>query len=578
MIMTSGTLSPLNSFVSALRVKVPITLENPHVIDKKQIWVGVVCNGPGGHQLSSAYANRSNANYQKDLGNTIVNFARIVPHGVLVFFPSYYAMKSCIQCWQDRSQTTDGRSIWDRIDNFKTPFVEPQNKAEFKQAMTDFYAKIDDPAVQGAIFFAVCRGKVSEGLDFADNNGRAVIITGMPFPPFKDTKVVLKREFLDQQRRKDGKGMTGQDWYAQQSSRAVNQAIGRVIRHRNDYGAIIFCDQRFSQPRNIAQLPSWLRPELNVYEKFGESQGKLTKFFKACSRDASLHHHAKAGPSGAVPALTAADYAAHNGATATGVDFSADTTVGEYSFAGVKRAQRKRRRVVIEVGSASGATVHIPADDSHDDAPAANLPPKPKKGALFSALSQHAPGDVHITTPAYDMGELAPATIQRAGSGDTLDGSGPAQDKRLNPFDPSWKVQNAEQASGTAVSKKPRKKSLYSSSKTLGEATIDKSKEDRGKQAIATYVDKVKRILEKDDFRRFTKLLKTYKKTEVGEPATAMTTMVQGFRILFVPLGAWVARFGLPFMECATYRQASHWTKGTHFPMPPLLHASFDMS
>ena len=27
----------------------------------------------------------------------------------------------------------------------------------------------------GALFLAVCRGKVSEGLDFADNNARAVI-------------------------------------------------------------------------------------------------------------------------------------------------------------------------------------------------------------------------------------------------------------------------------------------------------------------------------------------------------------------------------------------------------------------
>ena len=33
----------------------------------------------------------------------------------------------------------------------------------------------------GAIFFAVCRGKVSEGLDFADAAGRAVVITGIPY-------------------------------------------------------------------------------------------------------------------------------------------------------------------------------------------------------------------------------------------------------------------------------------------------------------------------------------------------------------------------------------------------------------
>ena len=31
--------------------------------------------------------------------------------------------------------------------------------------------------------------KVSEGLDFADANGRAVIVTGIPFPPKLDPKV-----------------------------------------------------------------------------------------------------------------------------------------------------------------------------------------------------------------------------------------------------------------------------------------------------------------------------------------------------------------------------------------------------
>ena len=63
-------------------------------------------------------------------------------------------------------------------------------------------------------------------MDFADNNGRAVIITGMPYPPFKDPKVMLKREHCDQQVRNKTTTLGGGDWYNQQSARAVNQAIG----------------------------------------------------------------------------------------------------------------------------------------------------------------------------------------------------------------------------------------------------------------------------------------------------------------------------------------------------------------
>ena len=36
---------------------------------------------------------------------------------------------------------------------------------------------------------AVCRGKVSEGLDFSDDNARAVVTIGIPFPNVKDLQV-----------------------------------------------------------------------------------------------------------------------------------------------------------------------------------------------------------------------------------------------------------------------------------------------------------------------------------------------------------------------------------------------------
>lgn len=40
--------------------------------------------------------------------------------------------------------------------------------------------------------------------------------------------------------------LTGQMWYQQSASRAVNQALGRVIRHKYDWGAIFLLDERYS--------------------------------------------------------------------------------------------------------------------------------------------------------------------------------------------------------------------------------------------------------------------------------------------------------------------------------------------
>lgn len=114
--------------------------------------------------------------------------------------------------------------------------------------MDAYYRHLKSAVGGGAIFFAVCRGKVSEGLDFSDEKGRAVIITGIPYPPLKDPRVMLKRQYLDDWSRHQGTGeaLTGDEWYSQQASRAVNQAIGRVIRHRGDYGAVLLFDDRYS--------------------------------------------------------------------------------------------------------------------------------------------------------------------------------------------------------------------------------------------------------------------------------------------------------------------------------------------
>lgn len=123
---------------------------------------------------------------------------------------------------------------------------------------------------------------------------RAVVITGLPFAPSFDPKVKMKREFLDYNKTKQnmksiedgGFGaktanlLSGHEWYTQQAHRAVNQAIGRVIRNRNDYGAVLLLDSRFGLPGNQQGLSMWVRPHILEDEGMGKTISSLVKFYK----------------------------------------------------------------------------------------------------------------------------------------------------------------------------------------------------------------------------------------------------------------------------------------------------------
>ena len=141
---------------------------------------------------------------------------RVVPDGLLVFFPSYGVMRSCVSLWKSHGTPT----IWERICAAKHAVVEPSNKAEFHQAFGEFNAALglqtgrldgkfvdpEDGAVArtgevarhkgGAVFFAVCRGKVSEGIDFPDKAGRAVILTGTAVGRFPNPGTLFQAPFV----------------------------------------------------------------------------------------------------------------------------------------------------------------------------------------------------------------------------------------------------------------------------------------------------------------------------------------------------------------------------------------------
>jgi hypothetical protein len=70
-----------------------------HVITvRQQAWLGALGTGPNGRQLSSAFGRRDDQEYQQELGETLIRLARVVPHGMLVFFPSYGPCVLCFMC------------------------------------------------------------------------------------------------------------------------------------------------------------------------------------------------------------------------------------------------------------------------------------------------------------------------------------------------------------------------------------------------------------------------------------------------------------------------------------------------
>ena len=289
LILTSGTLAPLPGLAAELGAPFPIRLENPHVVPDANVFAAVLARGPGAIRLNSSFRTRDSAAYKADLGAAIVGLAGAVPGGMLVFFPSYGLLNAAVDAWKGTPSPPalaphPASSLWDALAWRKAPVVEPRDATGFVGAAQTYRAALSAPGGRGAIFLAVCRGKASEGLDFSDSAARCVVVTGLPFPNVGDARVSIKRRVLDeacqaagrkralhpgggghqqaqhaQQQEGAGTALSGDAWYTQQAARAVNQAVGRCIRHVGDYGAIILADERFGEPRSRASLSAWVR-------------------------------------------------------------------------------------------------------------------------------------------------------------------------------------------------------------------------------------------------------------------------------------------------------------------------------
>lgn len=277
----------------------PKPLEANHVVNlQKQLLAVSIGHFPNGEKLTVSYTNyHKNPSFLPKFGHAVASVIDGIPKGgCLVFFPSYSFLKKCVSCWNQQSYEDNNNSysnhrlhggasqennfVWDRFLRSKGKvIVEPTGGQEdFEHARDEYRETIRTTG--SCILLAVFRGKMSEGIDFNDDNARAVICIGMPLPNWTDRSVKAKQAYNDEQRKLRNKTclLPGRDFYSQQAHRAIAQALGRCIRHGADYGTVILMDSRHCHDgspitsnnnsggvcRAHSNLPKWMRGSVHT--------------------------------------------------------------------------------------------------------------------------------------------------------------------------------------------------------------------------------------------------------------------------------------------------------------------------
>jgi chromosome transmission fidelity protein 1 len=291
-------MSPMSDYTSHLFPYLPstsiTTLSCGHVIPKENLIAWNLSKGPSGQDFEFTFKNRANNAMIEDLGLALLNICTVVPDGVVVFFPSYAYLTEILKRWAVLLPGNT-QSILQRLESRKSMFKESKDLSV--ETTLQGYAEAIDNG-KGGLLLSVVGGKMSEGINFSDALGRCVVIVGLPYPNIMSAEWKAKIEYIEsattsrleassppptkEEINRQAKE-AGREFYENACMRAVNQSVGRAIRHRADYAAIVMVDKRFGNERVRGKLPSWIREGLvnDAGEKsFGALMGGLSGFFR----------------------------------------------------------------------------------------------------------------------------------------------------------------------------------------------------------------------------------------------------------------------------------------------------------
>lgn len=286
-VLAGGTMEPISDFLTML---FPQSLDRikaftcGHVIPDSNLVAFVLGNGPSSVEFEFTFAARQSVPMLKDLGRAILNLISAIPDGVVVFFASYNFLSFVRQVWVNEG-------IYPMLNKRKSIFLESKD-ISVEETLGDYTASVESGS--GGLLLAVVGGKMSEGINFSDALGRAVIMVGLPFPNAHTAEWEAKLSYVEKSSisRALSTGSTQtealaagresrQEHYENVAMRAVNQSIGRAIRHQSDYASIILIDKRYGTERISKKLPKWIRSGLQSgILTFPKALQQVGRFFK----------------------------------------------------------------------------------------------------------------------------------------------------------------------------------------------------------------------------------------------------------------------------------------------------------
>lgn len=248
-IITSGTISPLDMYPKMLRFDTIVQESYSMTLTRKAFLPLVITRGPDQVAISSRFEVRNDPAVVRQYGHILVEYAKCVPDGIVAFFPSYLYMESIVAAWHDMGILED---VW----KYKLIFIETPDANETAVGLENFRRACDNG--RGGILLSVARGKVSEGIDFDHNYGRAVIMFGVPYQYTESRILKARLEFL-----RDNFRIRENDFLTFDAMRHAAQCVGRVLRGKTDYGLMIFADKRFARADKRSKLPKWIAQEIS---------------------------------------------------------------------------------------------------------------------------------------------------------------------------------------------------------------------------------------------------------------------------------------------------------------------------